>query len=133
MIHMGEKRANKTALPVILMFVIITGILAVSFYYIYSAVVAYLGGATQEAFYYGLLGLIGFSISAYVTYTIGKRRVSQKPLPKITTVTECKKCGFKNLNKFAKGDYIFKTVGSCPKCNEPMLVTGIYAEEVKTK
>ena len=128
-----EKRANKTALPVILIFVVITGILASSFYYVYNAVEAYIRGATEEAFFYGLLGAIGFSISAYITYTNGRRRLSQKPLPRVVTVTECKKCGFKSLNKFAKGDYIFKTNGNCTKCNEPMLISTIYAEEAKAK
>lgn len=123
-----EKRANRTALPIILIFIVITAILAMSFYYMYSAVAAYLRGAMEEAFYFGLLGAIGLSISAYITYNIGRRRLSQKPLPRIVTVTECKKCGFKSLNKFAKGDYIFKTNGNCPKCNEPMLISGIYAE-----
>ena len=130
-----EKRANKTktVLPVFLIFIVITGILAISFYYIYSAVVAYLHGAVEEAFYYGLLGAIGLSISVYITYNISKRRLSRKPLPRVVTVTECKKCGFKSLDKFAKGDYVFKTGGNCPKCNEPMLTSGIYAEEAKAK
>ena len=126
-----EKRPNRTALPVILVFIIIAGILAISFYYLYGAVVASLRGAREEAFYYGLLGAIGLSISIYMTYTIGRRRISQKPLPKVVTVTECKKCGFKSLKKFEKGDYAFKTVGNCQKCSEPMLVTAIYAEEAK--
>ncbi len=128
-----EKRTNRLALPIILAFAVIAGILAISFYYIYSAIASYMRGALEEAFYFGLLGAIGFSISAYITYNIGRRRLSQKPLPRIVTVTECKKCGFKNIAKFARGDYILKTVGNCQKCNEPMLITGVYAEEAKAK
>jgi len=44
------------------------------------------------------------------------------------TIIECRKCGFKNVREFQRGDYIFKQMGTCEKCNEPLLVTGIYRE-----
>ncbi|MFQ6076467.1 MAG: hypothetical protein ACE5Z5_10100 [Candidatus Bathyarchaeia archaeon] len=52
------------------------------------------------------------------------------PTPaEIFTTTECLKCGFKNIRRFVKGDYVLKTSDSCPKCDEPMTVTSIYTEE----
>lgn len=132
MINM-EKQSKRTTIPLILVFVIIAGMLAISFYYLYLAVQASIRGALDETFYNALLGAIGVGISLYMTYIIGVRRYSQKPLPRIFSVVECKKCGFKSLNKFQKGDYIFKSDGNCQKCNEPMLITSIYAEETKKK
>jgi len=128
-----EKRPRRTVLPLILVFAIVVGILAISFYYLYGAALALMSGALEEALYDALLGAIGLGISLYMTYNIGKRRFFQKPPPRIVTTVECKKCGFKSLNKFEKGDYVFKSVGNCQKCNEPMLITAIYAEETKGK
>jgi ribosomal protein L40E len=53
-------------------------------------------------------------------------------LPPITTTIECRKCGFKSVREFQRGDYIFKEVEPCQKCNEKMLITAIY-REVKEK
>jgi len=50
----------------------------------------------------------------------------------ITTIIECKKCGFRNVREFQRGDYIFKEVELCQKCNQNMLITAIY-KEVKEK
>ena len=126
-----EKHNERTMLPMLLVFVLIAGILAISFYYLYGAVSAYARGELEQTLYYVLLAAVGIGISFYITYMIRKRTISQKPVPKIITTIECKKCGFKNLRKFEKGDFIFKSNGNCQKCNEPMLITAIYAEEVK--
>lgn len=115
----------------LLVFVLIAGILAISFYYLYGAISAYSHGELEQTLYYVLLAAVGIGISVYITYMIRKRTISQKPLPRIITTIECKKCGFKNLRKYEKGDYIFKSDGNCQKCNEPMLITAIYAEETK--
>ncbi len=127
-----EKRV-RVALPMILIFAIIIGILAISFNYLYSAIDAFQRGNSDQALYFVLLGGTGIGISFYITYSIRKRTISQKPLPKVTTTSECKKCGFKSLRKFEKGDYVFKQVGNCQKCNEPMLITSIYAEQAVKK
>jgi len=128
-----EKQPNAARLPLILVFVLIAGLLAISLYNLYGAVLASVRGDLEEAVYSGLLGAIGIGISLYMSFMIGKRRFSQKPLPQIVTTVECRKCGFKSLNKFEKDDYVFKTIGNCQKCNEPMLITAIYVEETKKK
>jgi len=125
------KESKRTSLPIIVVFVIIVGMIALSFYYLYGGLLAYLEGETEEAFYYAILGSIGVGVAIYMTYMIRKRKISKKPPPKVVTTIECKKCGFKSLNKFKKGEYIFRTVDLCQKCNEPMLITAIYAETEK--
>ena len=126
-----EKQTKRTMLPMMLVFVLIAGILAISFYYLYGAVLSYARGDLEQALSYTLLAAVGIGISLYMTYMIRKRTISQKPPPRVMTTTECRKCGFKDLRKFEKGDYVFKSVGNCQKCNEPMLITAIYAEELK--
>lgn len=85
------------------------------------------------AYYLLLIGFLGAALSVYVLLQTRKRiqRLSIKT-PSITTTVECRKCGFKSIREFQRGDYIFKEVEPCQKCNENMLITAIY-REVKEK
>ncbi len=80
-----------------------------------------------------LIGFLGVALSTYVLLQTRKRikRLRIKTPPVITTV-ECRKCGFKNIRDFQRGDYIFKEVEPCEKCKENTLITAIY-REVKEK
>lgn len=80
--------------------------------------------------------LFGFLGAAIATYTLVqmRRRLSKLKIviPPVTTTIECKKCNFKNVREFQRGDYIFKEADPCQKCNDKMLITAIY-REVKEK
>ena len=80
-----------------------------------------------------LLGFLGVTLSTYVLFQT-RRRLSKLRIvvPPVTTTIECKKCGFKNVREFQRGDYIFKELEPCQKCNDKMLITAIY-REVKEK
>jgi cation transport ATPase len=80
-----------------------------------------------------LLGFLGVALSTYVLYQT-RRRLSKLRIeaPPVVTTIECKKCGFKNVREFQRGDYIFKEGEPCQKCNDKMLITAIY-KEVKAK
>lgn len=80
-----------------------------------------------------LIGFIGVGLSTYVLMQL-RKRVSRLSIavPPITSTIECKKCGFKSIREFQRGDYIFKEVEPCQKCNEKMMITAIY-REVKDK
>lgn len=53
--------------------------------------------------------------------------------PKVMTIIECRKCGFKNTREFQRGDYVFKELEACQKCSEEkQMITGIY-KEIKEK
>lgn len=80
-----------------------------------------------------LIGFIGVALSTYVLFQIRKRVLRLRiELPPIVTTIECRKCGFKSVREFQRGDYIFKKGELCQKCNENMLITAIY-REVKEK
>jgi hypothetical protein len=123
--------SKKPLTSIVLLFV--TGIFIFSVYYLYNAIMAFLNSSTTASFQL-IFGFLGFSTSFY-TLTQFLRRLTKVPKapPKISTIIECRKCGIKNVKSFVKGDYIFKTIENCQKCDEPMLITGIYAEEVKKK
>jgi hypothetical protein len=80
-----------------------------------------------------LIGFIGVALSTYVLMQTRRRLLRLRIVtPPITTTIECKKCGFKSVREFKRGDYIFKEVEPCQKCNDKMLITAIY-KEVKEK
>jgi hypothetical protein len=110
------------------------GILIVSLFYLYDGVTSFQRGSTGFS-YQLMIGMLGLMTSFYAVAQFMKWfGISQQtPTPNIVTVIECRKCGFKQIRKFVKGDYVFKSVDNCQKCNEPMLITGIYAEELKKK
>ncbi len=111
--------------------VIFTG-LALSLIALILAITAF--SYNEIASYYLLLiGFLGAALSTYVLFQTRKRikRLSIKT-PSVTTTIECRKCGFKSVREFERGDYIFKDVDPCQKCNENMLITAIF-REVKEK
>ena len=109
-------------------------VLALSIYSFYDGIIALQYGSTDYS-YQIITGILGTVTSVYMITALMKRLGLSKQTvqPNIVTVIECRKCGFKQIRKFAKEDYVLKNVGNCQKCNEPMLITGIYAEETKKK
>jgi hypothetical protein len=80
-----------------------------------------------------VFGILGLALSAYIILQM--RRHGPRPsieVPPMMTTIECKKCGYKNVREFKRGDFMFKETEPCPKCNEKMMVTAIY-REVKEK
>ena len=107
--------------------------LALSLTALILAVTSFNIGNEVVAGYLLLIGLIGVALSGYVLLQTRRRimrlRIETQP---ITTTIECKKCGFKSLREFQRGDYVFKELEPCQKCNDKMMITAIY-REVKEK
>lgn len=126
-----ESSPRRPLTSIVLLFIV--GVFIFSIYYLYDAVIAFVGSSTN-AVYQLMIGLLGFTASFYMmTQFMRRLTMAPQPPPNIVTAIECRKCGFKNVRTFAKGDYVLKTVENCQKCNEPMLITGIYVEEVRKK
>ena len=80
-----------------------------------------------------LIGFIAMGLSVYMLFQSRKRAASMKiEAPKVMTTIECKKCGFKSVREFQRGDFVFKDLDACQKCNDKMIITAIY-KEVKEK
>ena len=107
--------------------------LALSLTALILAITAFTDDNQVVAGYLLVIGFVGVALSTYVLFTT-RRRISRLKIeaPPIMTTIECKKCGFKNVREFQRGDYIFKEVEPCQKCTDKMLITAIY-REVKEK
>lgn len=126
--------AQKPASYIVYIFLILVlGALSIALYYTFEAFLSFGTGLNQEGFYQLTIGLLGVIMSMYMFMQFRKRLtlVRAPPPRSMITIIECKKCGLKRLRKFAKGDFVLKNVENCEKCNIPMVITGIYAEEAK--
>lgn len=115
----------------ILMIIFVT--LALSLTALILAITAFSYGNEVVAGYLLLIGFLGVALSTYVLFQARRRIMRLKmEVPTINTTEECVKCGTKNVREFQRGDYVFKDLGPCQKCNDKMLITAIY-REVKEK
>jgi hypothetical protein len=116
----------------VLMIVLI--VLALSLVALALAVNAFILGEEIVAGYLLVIGFIAMTLSAYVLLQSRRRVMSMKSVnPSMMTTIECRKCGFKSVREFQRGDYVFKELEPCQKCpDDKMLITAIY-KEVKEK
>lgn len=111
----------------VLMIIFVT--LALSLTVLIVAINAFVTEQEVFAGYLLLIGFLGVAFSTYLLFQTRRRIMSLRiEVPSITTTIECRKCGFKSVRGFQRGDYIFKEVDQCQKCNEKMLITAIYRE-----
>jgi len=113
--------------------VIIVITLAFSLAALLFAVNALNYGEQIAGIYLFIIGLVGTTLSTYMLFNI-RRRLSRLriKIPPVITIIECKKCGLKSEREFKRGDYVFKKGEKCQKCDDEMLITGIY-REIKDK
>jgi len=80
-----------------------------------------------------IIGFIAMAIAAYTLFQSRRRAVSMKIVaPQVMTTIECRKCGFKSVREFQRGDFVFKDLEKCQKCDDKMMITAIY-KEIKEK
>jgi hypothetical protein len=112
---------------------IVLMVLALSIVALILAVQVYLVGNDIVAGYLLVIGFIAMAVATYVLFQSRKRAASMKiEAPKVMTTVECRKCGFKSVREFQRGDFVFKELDPCQKCDDKMMITAIY-KEVKEK
>jgi hypothetical protein len=108
--------------------------IALSLAAIIFAINAFSSGQDIVAGYLLLIGFMGAALSTYILLQTRKRMLHLRiKTPPVTTTIECRKCGFKSVREFQRGDYILKEVEPCQKCNVNMLITAIYREVKERK
>ncbi|MBE3117093.1 hypothetical protein IMZ68_07805 [Candidatus Bathyarchaeota archaeon] len=123
--------ANK--ISTYLMFIILV-VLGLSIVALVSAAYAYVLGSDIAASFLLIIGFFAMGLSAAVLYQSRRRAVAMKiEVSKVMTTIECKKCNYKNIREYQRGDYVFKELDACQKCPDTkQLITAIY-KEVKEK
>lgn len=122
---------QKKISPILLAILLVTFLLSI--FSIFLGVDAHLSGDAESGSTYMILGATTLALSSYVLFQTRRKilKLALKTQPINTTIL-CEKCGLKNVRDFQRGDYIFKEVEPCPKCDEKMSISSIY-REVKEK
>ncbi len=80
-----------------------------------------------------VIGFIALAMSGYYMYQSRKHVASLKlETPQIQTAIDCKACNSVQTRPFKRGDYVYKDMEQCPKCNSMGMIVAIY-REVKEK
>ena len=125
------QNANSTGTTKISTFVLaaIYITLVLSFVAIAVAVGALLEGSTEVALYLLAIGFIALALSGYYLFQSRKHVATLKiEAPKILTTVECVKCGIKSTREFQRGDFVYKELDKCTKCDDKQVITAIYRE-----
>ncbi|MCJ7561317.1 hypothetical protein MUO79_12000 [Candidatus Bathyarchaeota archaeon] len=129
---MSENSSSATTKISTYLMMIVLIVLALSIVALISAVTIF-PEAPQMAGFLLLIGFIAMSLAAYVLFQSRRRAISMKiEPPQVMTTIECRKCGFKSIRAYQRGDYVFKELEKCQKCDDKMMITAIY-KEVKEK
>ena len=108
-------------------------VLALSILSLIFSVSAFVEGNELVAGYLLVIGFLAMGLAGYVLFQSRKRVASMKiEAPKVMTTIECRKCGIKSTREFQRGDFVFKDLDPCQKCDDKMVITGIF-KEVKEK
>ena len=130
-----SKSANSTGSNKISAFVLaaIYITLALSVVAIVVAIGAFYEGSTEVTIYLLAIGFIAMALSGYYLFQ-SRRHVANLKIenPPILTAIECSKCNEKITREFKRGDFVFKEMEKCPKCESTGMITAIY-REVKEK
>lgn len=80
-----------------------------------------------------VLGLISMTLATYVLMQSRRHATKMKIVPpQVMTTIECRRCGTKNVREFQRGDFVYKELEKCSKCDDNQIITAIY-KEVKEK
>ena len=114
---------NRMSFFFVLIVTILLIILAMS---LYQVIVLYIENGTVDILS-TIFSIGAISIAVYMLLQIRRKplRIGFKAMKVLTTI-QCSNCDFKDIREFHQGDYIFKEIQSCPKCNNKAIVSSIY-------
>ncbi len=75
--------------------------------------------------------MVGFTFICFGATIIQMKKSPSDPVRQTLTILKCKSCGAIKVRNYESGDFIFKSVGICDKCNEPMEINQIYSVKLK--
>ena len=94
---------------------------------------AFYQGSYEVTIYLLAIGFIAMALSGYYLFQSRKHVANLKlEKPLILTAIECKACNKTETREFKRGDFVYKEMEQCPKCQTMGMIVAIY-REVKEK
>lgn len=75
--------------------------------------------------------VIGFTFICIGTTLFQMGKKTSDPIRQTLTILKCKSCSAIKVRNYEDGDFVFKSMGSCDKCNESMEIDQIYSVKLK--
>jgi len=93
-----------------------------------GALIIYIGIFPGDQF---LNYIIGFALICFGTSIIQYEKDPVEPEKQTLTILKCVECGQKEVRNYSQGDFVYKIVGNCLKCNNSMQIKQIYSIKLK--
>ena len=111
---------KKRSLKSILKNLLLIGLIAIGVLFMY------IGGTDQVTNM-----IIGFTFICLGTTLFQMGKNPSDPIRQTLTILKCKSCGAIKVKNYEDGDFIFKSMGSCDKCNNSIEIHQIYSVKLK--
>lgn len=106
---------------------IVLAVLTLSIIALIFGAQAYLMENDTVALYLFSIGFLSMGLAGYVLFQSRRRMAKMKiEEPKTMTTIECRKCETKDVREFERGDFVYKELGKCDKCEDNKIITAIY-------
>jgi len=74
---------------------------------------------------------IGFALICFGTSIVQYETQPEEPIRQTLTILKCMECGLKEVRNYSQGDFVYKIIGNCIKCNNSMQIEQIYSIKFK--
>ena len=87
--------------------------------------------------YFGILPdqmsnfFIGFMLICFGSTLLQIQKPPPEPLRQTLSILTCTLCGLTKVRNFATGDFVYRKVDKCNKCEDTMQITKIYSVKLK--
>ena len=75
---------------------------------------------------------IGFMLICFGATLLQFQKSTPEPIRQTLTILICKLCGLTKVRNYEKGDFVFKKLGKCDKCEDLMEIKDIYSVRLKS-
>ncbi len=111
---------KKRSLKSILKNLLFVGLIAIGVLFMY------IGGVDQV---FNMVIGFTFICLGITLFQMGKN--PSDPIRQTLTILKCKSCSAIKVRNYEDGDFVFKSMGSCEKCNDSMEIHQIYSVKLK--
>lgn len=63
----------------------------------------------------------------------GRQKIPKIEASAVLRLIVCQSCGIESEGPFQAGDYVFRTVGKCPRCNGTLYIKALYSPDEKSR
>ncbi|MFX1274369.1 MAG: hypothetical protein ACFFBP_03885 [Promethearchaeota archaeon] len=77
--------------------------------------------------------IIGFTLICVGTTIIQYQTEPAEPNRQTLTILKCSLCGLTKVRNHKQGDFVYKKMDNCDKCNDIMQINQIYSVKLKTQ